>query len=151
MGPPGWLQSEVAPLLAAIVKVNEQLAWCDAAVEHAARNDPTVALLRTARRIGPVTAASFRAVATVALARKLAGILFAMLRDGTPLDPGKQVGVHAPWLRWAGPGPRRRQDDDGTVRSPLARLHAHSCRLTGVAGQPAITGDGVVTGAIRKP
>ena len=27
----------------------------------------------------------------------------------------------------------------------------YSCRLTGVAGQPAIAGDGVVTGAIRKP
>jgi transposase len=165
----------VAPLLAAMVKVNEQLAWCDAAVEEATKNDPMVALLRTAPRIGPVTAAAFRAVvdnverfrgphqlaaylglvprekssgetqhrgritragdsrtrsllvqasqriryskvpetlglrmwakrievrrgkavATVALARKLAGILFAMLRDGTPFDPGKQVGVQA--------------------------------------------------------
>jgi hypothetical protein len=36
-----------------------------------------------------------KAVATVALARKLAGILFAMLRDGTPFDPGKQAGVPA--------------------------------------------------------
>ena len=172
---PGRLRSEVAPLLAAMVKENEQLAWCDAAVEEATKNDPMVALLRTAPRIGPVTAAAFRAVvdnverfrgphqlaaylglvprekssgetqhrgritragdsrtrsllvqasqriryskvpetlglrmwakrievrrgkavATVALARKLAGILFAMLRDGTPFDPGKQAGVPA--------------------------------------------------------
>jgi len=175
MGLPGWLQSEVAPLLAAIVKVNEQLAWCDAAVEHATKDDPAVALLRTAPRIGPITAAAFRAtidnverfhgphqvaaylglvprekssgekqhrgritragdsrtrsllvqasqrirysrvaetlglrmwakrietrrgkaVATVALARKVAGILFAMLRDGTPFDPTKQAGTPA--------------------------------------------------------
>jgi hypothetical protein len=27
----------------------------------------------------------------------------------------------------------------------------YSCRLTGVAGQPGITGDGPVTGAIQKP
>jgi len=36
-----------------------------------------------------------KAVATVALARKLAGILFAMLRDGTPFDPAKQGEVPA--------------------------------------------------------
>jgi transposase len=145
----------------------------DAAVEHATQDDPAVALLRTAPRIGPITAASFRAtidnverfhgphqvaaylglvpremssgekqhrgritragdsrarhllvqaaqrirysrvpetlglrmwakriearrgkaVATVALARKVAGILFAMLRDGAPFDPTKQAGV----------------------------------------------------------
>lgn len=169
MGLAGRLQSEVAPLLAAMVKVNEQLVWCDSTLEHATKDDPAVALLRTAPRVGPVTAASFRAlvdrverfhgphqlaaylglvpserssgerqhrgritragdsrtrsllvqaaqriryskipetlvlrtwakriearrgkaVATVALARKLAGILFAMLRDGTRFDPGK--------------------------------------------------------------
>jgi hypothetical protein len=61
MGLPGWLTGEVAPLLAALVKVNEQIAWCDAAVEHATTDDPEVALLRTTPRIGPVTAASFRA------------------------------------------------------------------------------------------
>lgn len=169
----GRLRSEVAPLLAAMVKVNEQLAWCDAAVEQATKSDPAVALLRTAPRIGPLTAASFRAavddlerfrgphqvaaylglvprerssgeqhcrgritragdsrtrwllvqasqrirfsttpetlglrmwakriearrgkaVATVALARKLAGILFAMLRDRAPFDAARQAGV----------------------------------------------------------
>jgi hypothetical protein len=36
-----------------------------------------------------------KAVATVALARKLAGVLFAMLRDKAPLDPIKQAGVPA--------------------------------------------------------
>ncbi len=36
-----------------------------------------------------------KAVATVALARKLAGILFAMLREGRPFDPGKQTSVMA--------------------------------------------------------
>ncbi len=59
---PGRLRSEAAPLLAAIVTVNEQLAWCDAAVERTTKGDPAVALLRTAPRIGPVTAAAFRAV-----------------------------------------------------------------------------------------
>jgi hypothetical protein len=34
-----------------------------------------------------------KAVATVALARKVAGILFAMLRDKTPFDPAKQAGT----------------------------------------------------------
>jgi len=47
------LRSEVAPLLAAMVKVNEQLAWCDAAVEEATKNDPMVALLRPFSRPGP--------------------------------------------------------------------------------------------------
>jgi transposase len=36
-----------------------------------------------------------KSVATVALARKLAGILFAMLRDKVPFDPIKQVGAPA--------------------------------------------------------
>jgi len=38
--------------------VNEQLAWCEAAVEQATKNDPAVALSRTAPRVGPVTAAT---------------------------------------------------------------------------------------------
>ena len=42
------------------------------------------------------------AVATVALARKPAGILFAMLRDGAPFDSTKQAGVPAAIAAWLG-------------------------------------------------
>jgi hypothetical protein len=44
-------------------------------------------------------------VATVALARKVAGILFAMLRDGTPFDIGKQAAVPAAMAAQGGEGP----------------------------------------------
>ncbi len=170
---PGRLRSELAPLLATMVTVNQQVAWCDGALARTTRSDPVVALLQTAPGVGPVTAAAFRAtvddagrfrgahqleaylglvpgesssgeklrrgritrtgdarmrwllvqaaqcirlsksscaaglqlwtkrietrrgraVATVALARKLAGILFAMMRDGKPFDAGRQLGV----------------------------------------------------------
>jgi transposase len=52
----------------------------------------TLGLRTWARRI---EARRGNAVATVARARKIAGILLAMLRDGTPFDPGKQAGVPA--------------------------------------------------------
>lgn len=66
-----------------------------------------------------------KAVATVALARKLAGILFAMLRDGTPFDPGKQASVvaaRAARLRGERPGAPHR----GRPRQVLRRQRART-------------------------
>jgi transposase len=164
---PGRLLSEVAPLLAVMRHVNQQLAYSDERIETVTRTDERVRRLRTVPSVGPVTAAAFVAalddvtrfrrahdveaylglvprelssgesqhrgritkagsphvrrllvqatvsmlrvpdpqtaalrawasgiaarrgkkIAVVALARRLAGILFAMLRDGTTYEP----------------------------------------------------------------
>ena len=164
---PGRLRSEVAPLLAVMRTVNQQLAYSDGVIEAVTRPDARVQRLRTVPSVGPVTAAAFVAtiddaqrfhraheveaylglvprelssgesqrrgritkagntrmrwllvqaavsilrcrhlqtealrvwatriaarrgqkIAVVALARRLAGILYAMLRDGTTYDP----------------------------------------------------------------
>jgi transposase len=161
------LRSVVAPLLAVMRPLNQQLAYSDATIEHLAIQDPRVPRLRSVPSIGPVTAAAFLAaiddaarfphahqleaylglvpreyssgetqrrgpitkaghsrtrwlliqaavsllrrhppqaedlrtwalrlaarrgkhVAVVALARRLAGILYALLRDGSAFDP----------------------------------------------------------------
>lgn len=164
---PGRLLSEVAPLLAVMRHVNQQLAYSDERIEAITRADARVAQLRSVPSVGPVTAAAFvaaiddvgrfrraheveayfglvprewssgegqrrgpitkaghrrvrwllvqaavsilrvqhpgtaalrawalriaarrgRFIAVVALARRLAGILYAMLRDGTRYEP----------------------------------------------------------------
>jgi transposase len=164
---PGRLLSEIAPLLAVLCQVNQQLAYSDERIEAVTATDARVRRLRTVPNVGPVTAAAFVAaiddasrfrrghqaeaylglvprelssgetqrrgritkagpsrmrrllvqaavstlrrpdprsaplrewamriavrrgkkVAVVALARRLAGILYAMLRDGTPYEP----------------------------------------------------------------
>jgi transposase len=164
---PGRLLSEVAPLLAVMRHLNQQLAYSDNVIEAVTRPDTRVQRLRTVPSVGPVTAAAFVAtiddaqrfrraheveaylglvprelssgerqrrgritkagstrmrwllvqaavsilrcrhpqtealrvwatriaarrgkkVAVVALARRLAGLLYAMLRDGTTYDP----------------------------------------------------------------
>jgi transposase len=164
---PGRLLSVVAPLLAVMRHLNQQLAYSDARIEHLAVQDPRVPRLRSVPCVGPVTAAAFLAavddaqrfrhahqleaylglvpreyssgesqrrgpitkaghsrtrwlliqaavsilrrrppqaealqtwalrlaarrgkhVAVVALARRLAGILYALLRDGTVFEP----------------------------------------------------------------
>jgi transposase len=164
---PGRLLSVVAPLLAVMRHLNQQLAYCDERIEHLAVQDPRVPRLRSVPCVGPVTAAAFLAavddaqrfrhahqleaylglvpreyssgesqrrgpitkaghsrtrwlliqaavsilrrrppkaetlqtwalrlaarrgkhVAVVALARRLAGILYALLRDGTVFEP----------------------------------------------------------------
>jgi transposase len=170
---PGRLLSVVAPLLALMRPLNQQLAYCDERIEHLAVQDPRVPRLRSVPCVGPVTAAAFLAtiddvgrfhhahqleaylglvpreyssgetqrrgpitkaghsrtrwlliqaavsmlrrhppqaedlrtwalrlaarrgkhVAVVALARRLAGILYALLRDGSAFDPqrGRQA------------------------------------------------------------
>jgi transposase len=164
---PGRLLSELAPLLAVMRQVNQQLAYSDERIAAVARADERVQRLQTVPCVGPVTAAAFvatlddagrfarahqveaylglvprewssgegqrrgritktghrrvrsllvqvavsirrvrhasttalrewaerlaarrgRFIAVVALARRLAGILYAMLRDGTPYQP----------------------------------------------------------------
>ena len=164
---PGRLLSEVAPLLAVMRPINQQLAYSDEVIEAVTRPDARVQRLRTVPSVGPVTAAAFVAtiddaqrfrraheveaylglvprelssgehqrrgritkagstrmrwllvqaavsilrcrhlqtealrvwatriaarrgkkIAVVALARRLAGILYALLRDGTTYDP----------------------------------------------------------------
>ncbi len=164
---PGRLLSVVAPLLALMPPLNQQLVYCDERIEHLAIQDPPVPRLRSVPCIGPVTAAAFlpavdeaqrfrhahqleaylglvpreyssgetqrhgpitraghsrirwlliqaavsilrrhpprtdelqtwalriaarrgKQVAVVALARRLAGILYALLRDGTVFEP----------------------------------------------------------------
>lgn len=56
---PGRLKSEIAPLLAVLLSVNQQLEWVDGRLDHLARNDETVQRLCTAPSVGPVTAAAF--------------------------------------------------------------------------------------------
>jgi transposase len=172
---PQWLESEIAPLLAVMEKLNEEIRAADGRIAKRAREDTVVRRLCTAPGVGVVTAVGFRAaldeagrfrgahqvecylglvpremssgekqhrgritksgngrarwllveaawavwrsrtaesaglrmwaqriavrrgkrVATVALARRLAGILFAMWRDGTSFEPRKlrTVGV----------------------------------------------------------
>jgi transposase len=172
---PQWLEAEIAPLLAVMEKLNEEIRAADGRIAKRAREDTVVRRLCTAPGVGVVTAVGFRAaldeagrfrgahqvecylglvpremssgekqhrgritksgngrarwllveaawavwrsrtaesaglrmwaqrievrrgkrVATVALARRLAGILFAMWRDGTSFEPRKlrTVGV----------------------------------------------------------
>ena len=164
---PGRLLSELAPLLAVMRQVNQQLAYSDERIAAVAHTDERVRRLQTVPSVGPVTAAAFvaalddagrfarahqveaylglvprewssgegqrrgqitkaghrrvrwllvqaavsilrvrhpgtaalrdwavrlagrrgRFIAVVALARRLAGILYAVLRDGTQYDP----------------------------------------------------------------
>jgi len=58
---PGRLLSVVAPLLAVMGHLNQQLAYSDATIEHLAVQDPRVPRLRSVPCIGPVTAAAFLA------------------------------------------------------------------------------------------
>ena len=60
---PGRLLSEVAPVLAAMRTLNQQLAYSDRVIETITRPDPRVQRLRTVPGVGPVTAAAF--VATI--------------------------------------------------------------------------------------
>ena len=56
---PGRLLSEVAPLLAVMRQVNQQLAYSDERIEAVARADARVQRLRSVPSVGPVTAAAF--------------------------------------------------------------------------------------------
>jgi transposase len=58
---PGPLLSVVAPLLALMRPLNQQLAYSDERIEHLAVQDPRVPRLRSVPSIGPVTAAAFLA------------------------------------------------------------------------------------------
>jgi transposase len=58
---PGRLLSVVAPLLAVMRPLNQQLVYSDGAIEHLAIQDPRVPRLRSVPSIGPVTAAAFLA------------------------------------------------------------------------------------------
>ena len=56
---PGRLRSELAPLLAVMRQVNQQLAYSDAQIAAVARTDDRVARLQTVPCVGPITAAAF--------------------------------------------------------------------------------------------
>ena len=58
---PGRLLSVVAPLLALMRPLNQQLAYSDERIEHLAVQDPRVPRLRSVPGVGPVTAAAFLA------------------------------------------------------------------------------------------
>jgi transposase len=58
---PGRLLSVVAPLLAVMRHLNQQLAYSDTTLEHLAAQDPRVPRLRSVPCVGPVTAAAFLA------------------------------------------------------------------------------------------
>jgi len=68
---PGRLLSEVAPLLAVMRHVNQQLAYSDGVIEAVTRPDERVQRLRTVPSVGPVTAAAF--VATIDDAQRFHG------------------------------------------------------------------------------
>jgi transposase len=97
---PGRLMSEVAWLLATILGLNKQIIQLDRIVEILVDQDKRVTILKSIPSVGPVTSAAFVAalddksrfkdghqvqesIAVVALARKLAGTMYAMLRDRT--------------------------------------------------------------------
>ena len=56
---PGRLKSSIAPLLAVLLSVNDQLAWVDGRLAQLAEEDETMARLCSAPSVGPVTAAAF--------------------------------------------------------------------------------------------
>lgn len=56
---PGRLLSEIAPLLAVLRQVNQQLAYSDDRIETLTATDARVRRLRTVPNVGPVTAAAF--------------------------------------------------------------------------------------------
>jgi transposase len=58
---PGRVRSEIAPLLAVLLSVNQQIEWADELLEQLSRRDEIVAHLRTTPSVGPVTAAAFAA------------------------------------------------------------------------------------------
>jgi transposase len=58
---PGRLLSVVAPLLAVMRHLNQQLAYSDERIEHLAAQDPRGPRLRSVPCVGPVTAAAFLA------------------------------------------------------------------------------------------
>jgi transposase len=60
---PGHLLSQIAPLLAVMRHLNQQLTYSDAAIEEVCARDARVQRLRTVPSVGPVTAAAF--VATI--------------------------------------------------------------------------------------
>jgi transposase len=60
---PGRLLSEIAPLLAVLCPVTQQLAYSDERIEALTATDARVRRLRTVPNVGPVTAAAF--VATI--------------------------------------------------------------------------------------
>ena len=51
------MRSVIAPLLAIMGSLNQQLAYSDATIEHLAIQDPRVPRLRSVPGVGPVTAA----------------------------------------------------------------------------------------------
>jgi transposase len=55
---PGRLLSVIAPLLAVMPPLNQQLAYCDERIEHLAAQDPRVPRLRSVPCVGPITAAA---------------------------------------------------------------------------------------------
>ena len=165
---PGRVRSVVAPLLAVMRHLNQQLVYSDATIKHLGGQDPRVPRLGSVPGVGPVTAAAFLAaiddaprfphahqleaylglvpastararpskaghsrvrwlliqaarsilrcrppavealwtlriaarqstrVAVVALARRLAGILYALLRDGTVYAPRRPAALLDP-------------------------------------------------------
>ena len=56
---PGWLRSEVAPLLAVMRQVNQQVGYSDERIAALTQTDARVRRLRSVPNIGPVTAAAF--------------------------------------------------------------------------------------------
>lgn len=59
---PGRLLSEIAPLLAVMRQVNQQLAYSDERIETVTATDARVRRLRSVPNVGPVTAAAFVSV-----------------------------------------------------------------------------------------
>jgi transposase len=110
---PGRVRSVIAPLLAVMGPLNQQLAYSDATIEHLAVQDPRVPRLRSVPGVGPVTAAAFLAAVDDAQRFHHAHQLEAYLG---PRAPRVQLG------RDAAPRP----DHQGRALTPP--LAAHSSR-----------------------
>jgi transposase len=114
---PGRVLSEVAPLLAVMRHVNQQLAYSDERVETITATDARVRRLRTMPGVGAVTAAAFVAaiddVTRFRRAHELSGA-------PRPRPPRTQFGGH--------PAPRAHHQGGAGSRAPPARpgdrLHA---------------------------
>ena len=108
------LSAELLPLFQILAPINDQIDAADRRIAALVSTDPAMRLLATAPSIGPITASAIVAtaddmtrfasahrfeaffglvpgerIAVVAIARRLAGIVYAMWRDGVPYDAAR--------------------------------------------------------------
>jgi transposase len=98
---PGRLLSQIAPLLAVMRPVNQQLAYSDERIEAVTATDARVRRLRTLPSVGPVTAAAFVAtnVLQVALTAGFSRRALSLTRTRVAATSPSSETRHTPWRR----------------------------------------------------